>query len=215
MILMNTIVLALDRYPLSVSEQKRYSDINTVLTWLFFVELIIKVIGLGPKAYILDRFNIFDALITLLTIADNIITLSPVNSSLSGNQAISGLRAVRLFRIFKLARQLRGFQIMIQKIAMSLKDIVNFSILLFLFLFTFSLIGLEVFCERVKFDNNGNVDLVNGSSPRENFDDFLHAFTAVFIILIGDNWNNIMYLYVLALNEGAAFFFIALQIFGN
>jgi len=44
---------------------------------------------------------------------------------------------------------------------------------------------------------------------------FFHAFTAVFIVLIGENWNNIMYSYVLALNQGVSFFFIAIQIFGN
>jgi len=81
----NTTVLVLDRYPLSVSLEQTYNIINTVLTWLFFGELVMKVIGLGPKVYVVDRFNIFDALITLLTITENIITLSPVNTSISSN----------------------------------------------------------------------------------------------------------------------------------
>lgn len=76
---------------------------------------------------------------------------------------------------------------------MSLKDIANFSILLFLFLFTFTLLGMEIFSFKVKFDAEGNLDLVNGISPRENFDTFLHAFTTIFIILIGDDWNAVMY----------------------
>ena len=41
---------------------------------------------------------------------------------------------------------------MIEKIAMSLKDIANFSVLLFLFLFTFTLLGLELFANKVKFN---------------------------------------------------------------
>ncbi len=63
---------------------------------------------------------------------------------------------------------------------MSLKDIGNFSVLLFLFLFTFTLLGLEMFSFAVKFDKDGNIDLVNGTSPRENFDDFLTAFITIF-----------------------------------
>jgi len=44
---------------------------------------------------------------------------------------------------------------MIEKISVSIKDIVNFSVLLFLFLFTFTLLGLELFANRVKFNEEG------------------------------------------------------------
>jgi len=83
---------------------------------------------------------------------------------------------------------MKSFQIMIDKISKSLKDIANFSVLLFLFLFTFTLLGLELFSNKVKFDASGEVDLVNGTSPRPNFDDFVQGFTAIFIVMIGDNW---------------------------
>lgn len=62
---------------------------------------------------------------------------------------------------------------MIEKIAISLNDIISFSILLFLFLFTFTLLGLELFSNQIKFDAIGNVDIDNGTSPRPNFDDFI------------------------------------------
>lgn len=75
-----------------------------ILTWLFFGEMIIKLWGLGPKLYVKDKFNIFDSFITCLTIAENIIDLLGSDSSVSSGGAISGFRAIRLFRIFKLAR---------------------------------------------------------------------------------------------------------------
>jgi len=49
---------------------------------------------------------------------------------------------------------------------MSLKDIGNFSVLLFLFLFTYTLLGMEIFSYNAKFDKDGNLDLANGQSPR-------------------------------------------------
>lgn len=104
LIVLNTIVLALDRYPLEDEVDEQYDMINMVLTWLFFVEMIIKIIGLGPKLYLKDKFNIFDAIITLLTIAENIVYLANIDVAVTSNGAISGFRAVRLFRIFKLAR---------------------------------------------------------------------------------------------------------------
>jgi len=55
---------------------------------------------------------------------------------------------------------------MLQKIAMSLKDIGNFSVLLFLFLFTYTLLGMEIFSYKALFDKEGNLDLEKGQSPR-------------------------------------------------
>ena len=104
LILINTLVLVLDRYPIDYEEAENYNHINTVLTWLFFVEMVIKLIGLGPKLYVKDKFNLFDAFITCLTTAENLIDIASVDSSVSSGGAISGFRAVRLFRIFKLAR---------------------------------------------------------------------------------------------------------------
>jgi hypothetical protein len=38
---------------------------------------------------------------------------------------------------------------------------------------------------------------------------------AVFVIIVGDDWNSIMYDYVRATNYATIFFFIFLTIFGN
>jgi Ion transport protein len=51
---------------------------------------------------------------------------------------------------------------MLVKIYNSIGAIGNFSILLFLFLFTYTLFGLELYANKIKFDNSGNPDLENG-----------------------------------------------------
>ncbi len=161
LIIINTIVLALDSYPIDLQKDIIYNRINTALTWLFFSEMTIKMTALGPKAYARDRYNIFDAVVVVLTVAENIIDLSISDDNFTYRGAVLGFRSVRILRIFKLARNLRSFIIMIEKVTVSLKDIANFSVLLFLFLFTFTLLGLELFAHKVKFDEDGNVDLVN------------------------------------------------------
>jgi hypothetical protein len=182
---------------------------------MFLGEMVMKLIGLGVATYVKDRFNIFDAFIVILTIAENIIDLTLSDDQFSQKGAISGFRAIRLFRIFKVARNMRSFQNMIEKIAMSLKDIANFSVLLFLFLFTFTLLGLELFANKVKFDDEGYVDLVNGTSPRPNFDDFFKAFITIFLVMIGDDWPATMHKHMIAVGDTSAAFFIILQIFGK
>jgi len=74
---------------------------------------------------------------------------------------------------------------MLIKIGNTFKEIGNFTVLLFLFIFTYSVLGMELFCEKVKFNEDGDYDLA-GESPRANFDNFLNAFTTIFIVLVGD-----------------------------
>jgi hypothetical protein len=63
--------------------------------------MIIKLIWLGPKNYIYDPYNIFDALVVTISIID--VTLSYSNVT-SGKGAVSSFRAFRLVRVFKLAK---------------------------------------------------------------------------------------------------------------
>ena len=99
---------------------------------------------------------------------------------------------------------------MLNKISLSLQDIGNFSVLLFLFLFTATLLGLEMFSNKLKFDDDGYLDLANGTSPRTNFDTFLHGFLTIYIVLIGDNWNSVMYDFWRGIGSWSAVFFILL-----
>ena len=63
--------------------------------------MILKLIGYGFRYYIKDRFNIFDAIIVILSVVD--VALSFTSSNLGGG-AISAFRAFRLLRVFKLAK---------------------------------------------------------------------------------------------------------------
>ena len=117
---------------------------------------------------------------------------------------------------------------------MSLKDIGYFSVLLFLFMFIISLLGMELFAHECKFDVKDqliqNVTLAynNGQTmvtPRNNFDNISTALITVFIIIIGEDWPNVMYNYVRVYdmgpdNSGAAgwaisLFFIFVYSVGN
>ena len=68
------------------------------------MEMIIKVIGLGPNTYIKDPYNIFDAIIVTLSIIDVFVSATLPNDVKMGKGAISVFRAFRLLRVFKLAK---------------------------------------------------------------------------------------------------------------
>ena len=87
--------------------------------------------------------------------------------------AISAFRGFRLFRVFKLARSWKKFRDLIFKIIKTLGDVSTFSVLLVLFMFTYTLLGMELFAFKVAYDVNGNIDLTGGEAPRANFNSFL------------------------------------------
>ena len=62
---------------------------------------------------------------------------------------------------------------LIESVYVTLKSIGPVSILKSIFIFIFSLLGMNLFAGELKFDKNGNVDKHQGKSPRSNFDNFL------------------------------------------
>lgn len=106
---------------------------------------------------------------------------------------------------------------MLIKIGRTFKDISNFSVLLFLFMFAYSILGMELFANKVKFDDDDKPSLTSPSatSPRSNFDNLLNSMTSIFIILVGDDWQEIMYDHVRATSDVSMIFFIMLVTFGN
>ena len=72
-ILINTIVLSLDRFPISESESSIYDQVNTVSTFVFIAEMLIKMIGLGLKTYLLDGMNLFDCVVCIVSLIEFIL----------------------------------------------------------------------------------------------------------------------------------------------
>jgi hypothetical protein len=108
LIIANTLVLALDRYGISKEEKDILGIFNDFFTWAFVAEMVIKLTGLGFKEYAKDSFNIFDAVVVILSLVEVVMEHSGIGDSAGG--AFSALRAVRLLRVFKLARSWKTFR---------------------------------------------------------------------------------------------------------
>lgn len=104
------------------------------------------MIGLGINNYMHDKFNLFDAVVVSLSLIDWCLTqlLSKDQKKAIGS-SMQALRALRLLRVIKLARRWTALQDIISKAVASLKDIFNFGVLLFLFMYIFALLGMELF----------------------------------------------------------------------
>ena len=80
-------------------EASIYNLINFAFTWVFLAESIIKLIGLGFKGFVRDRYNIFDSIIVFVCVAVEIYDLSSGNHN---KRSIATFRVFRLFRTIKL-----------------------------------------------------------------------------------------------------------------
>lgn len=74
-------------------------------------------------------------------------------------------------------------------ISKSLVDISSFSVLLFLLMFIYILLGMELFS--IKMDDE-NSPTSKAKIPRNNFNTFFSSFIVVFTILTGENWDETM-----------------------
>jgi hypothetical protein len=114
--------------------------------------------------------------------------------------------------------------------AKSVKDISTFSILLLISMTIFTLLGLELYAYKIQFLDHELTrpkslgdSKSKGYSPRLNFDTAVNSFITIFTVIVGDDWNAIMYSHyrVLVASKlyGEAYFtlgfFIFLFIVGN
>ena len=75
-IILNTVVLAMDKYDNSALAFEILDNINLSFYVVFLFEMICKLIAFGVKLYIQDRFNIFDAIIVIISTIDVLMTYS-------------------------------------------------------------------------------------------------------------------------------------------
>lgn len=217
-------MLSLDKYPIEIDYVLLLEDLNDVLSYIFFFEMLLKLIGLGFKAYASDSFNVFDCCVVMIWVVEKILHYG--NVKFEGGGAISALRAVRLLRVFKLARSWVSFRILLGKITETVKDISTFSVLLALFMFIFLLLGMELFAYKIFFNNDDKERIVEidieynpieeiAAAPRVNFNDPWYGFITIFIIFIGEDWNSAMYDHVRGTSSWSIIFFVLIFIAGN
>jgi hypothetical protein len=165
---------------------------NLILTGAFTIEMLLKMIAYGLKKYFSEAFNTFDAVIVVLSIVE--ITTNYIQTSDGeggGGAAIIGVfRIFRVFRVFKLARSWKSFYKILMTLQATLKSIFPLAIVLVLFIFIFSLLGMQFFGGKFNASMRNNFDAIN---PIDGSSGSYGAFVTVFQILTGENWNEIMY----------------------
>lgn len=208
----NMVVLSADRFPIDLNELRVWDSINTAFFVVFWVEMIVMIIATKIKEYVWDKYNVLDAIINFLGIIEIGLTYSNLRSEYSVNVVIV---IIRLSRITKLIGKWQFLEEMLTLFLYSLIDVADFALLMVLFMFVYSLIGMELFANIVKFNNNDQIDLINGISQRVNFDNLGYSMLSLFTLTVGDNWNQYFYEYTRINSPASVFYFITTGIIFN
>ena len=223
LILINTVVLALEEYPIDETRVYVLDVVNFVLNYLFLGEMILKLSALGCRIYVKDFFNLFDGIIVVISMVESI--LAPPNfvveifekmglvggaggAGLSGFSVFRTLRIFRVFRVMKLAQKWKALQNLLLTTVKAIVSSFYFMMLLFTFIFIYGLVGTQLFANKLTFDSlyEKKIDLISlttssppeaglvtGYRPRSNFDNLFNSLVVVFQVLSGENWNMVFY----------------------
>ena len=99
-VVLNTLILAIDHYGIDPNTESLFNTFNLIFTIIFWVEMVLKLVGLGVKRYLQDTMNYLDGSVVILSMVELIF--------LSGSGgALTAFRAVRIFRTFRVIRYLK------------------------------------------------------------------------------------------------------------
>jgi hypothetical protein len=167
----NTVTMALDKYGMSPAEVKFEANTNSFFTYLFIVEMTMKLIGLGVRRYVREPMNNLDGTIVLFSMVEIALTLGGNGGEqVRVLRTLRTLRTTRVLRIARVLRSLKSMQVIIAVVRRSFFQFIYIAMLLFVCCFIFALLGKTLFGAKFNYD----------PKPRGNFDSYNIAFITVF-----------------------------------
>ena len=106
--------------------------------------------------------------------------------------------------MLKLARSLSGLRQIIETVLASISQIMNLFMILFLVMFIFALLGMEMFRGQYTEDK-GFAPMVKSyggalappgavvPEPYVHFDNFYFSMVTIFVVISGENWNDVYF----------------------
>ena len=186
-ILLNIVSMGMAYEGMSPGYETALKYVNYFFSAVFFIEAVLKHIGLGFTRYWNNGWNRFDAFVVLASGAD--IIMDFMQKSLTKARRVAPqlarvLRVLRVSRLFKLVKSLKELQKIINVVMYSFPKLLNVGTLLFLVYFIYSVLGVYIFA-----------DIKAGKviDTTVNFYTFSSALITLFRCSTGENWHLIMF----------------------
>ena len=203
-ILLNTAAMAIEHHGMDPTLKDVLQYIDYVLFGAFSIELVLKHLGLGLWGYWSVGFNVLDGFTVMISVLEV--------ASGGESSGFSALRTFRLLRILRSMKLLKQFKELARLMSMVLRGFIalkDFMLLMMLFIFIFSLLGMNLFGGSAEFDSD------HTWAYRKNFNSIWEAAYTVFEILTGANWFVIMWNGMRDQGTWAAIYFVLWTVIGN
>ena len=177
---------------------------NVGFTYIFILELVVKVIAYTPQGYFEEPWNRFD----FVTVAASIPSLVGIQTG------GSVFRVLKIGRMFKLIQGAKGLRALFNTFLQSLPAMANVGSLLFLLMFVFSVLGMNLF---------GELPDGEALTANANFRNFGMGLLTLFRVFTMDSWSALMTetmacdprALTCGLNVAPPLFFIAFLLLGS
>ncbi|KAH3844387.1 hypothetical protein DPMN_086645 [Dreissena polymorpha] len=178
---------------------------------LFYLEIGLKVYTYGPFKYFKRPRNWFDVIITVLCsmflVLDTVIQSDHYNENIF-KETTQAFNIIRIFRILRLLFRIKRFKTIINTLMNVSLSILVYCVIVFIFVYIFNVIGMELFKGRIQSENNEpenksenlfcgtkeleNSEFASASYCDLNFNDFISSTFVLATMLFENNWHRIL-----------------------
>lgn len=182
MIVINTVILAIHLETAPKSYISLLNNFELGFQSFYIVEAIIKIFGLGFKAYWYNSWNRFDFFLTIFSFIDVVLWTEELTALISNFQSI--IKIMRILRFLRLLKFFKGPLKLLETLLFTLPPLINVGALLVLIIFIYAVLGVFM------FSNITHGDIIDDF---DNFTNLGFAMWTMFKVLSGDEWYFIMF----------------------
>uniref|UniRef100_A0A8D0AD05 Sodium channel protein type 4 subunit alpha B-like n=1 Tax=Sander lucioperca TaxID=283035 RepID=A0A8D0AD05_SANLU len=175
LIVLSAVFMALDHYPMTEEFAQTLGEANLVFSAIFAAEMVLKLVAMDPYGYFQVGWNIFDSILVVMSLLQLFF---------------SDVYLFLILRLLRLARWWPSLHMLMKIVWRSLSALRYLTLLLFITLFLFSVVGMEMFHNGYLY-NRCRISL-DCHLPRRHIADFYHAVLVV-IQAMGGRWVDIMW----------------------
>ena len=223
-ILANCLVLLVDTLiytnPGEADTADRFKYESAVFLPIYFIEFVLHFIGLGPLYYFSHGWHLFDF---------GILFFSSIFAILDLN--LTFIIVLRTFRLLRVLKAKESFRRIFSILTLSIPKLMRFVVSLGIAFYVYAIIGMCFFADRLRdcsFAKDGlpkffpacgveydyQKDPPSGLYSIVNFDDIVHSFITLFVLMIINNWQVVAQGYVAITNTKLTYlFFIFFYLF--
>ncbi|CAH1802030.1 unnamed protein product [Owenia fusiformis] len=212
-ILAETIDISVD--PDIKAQDYKISWYTLIFVAIYVVEMILKILGLGPKDYFTSGWNLFDFFVTMAALVGILGKL--FNKNL---YYIVILRPFRLLRLFKMKARYRD---VLGTLFILLSQMMSLALAMILLYYFFAIVGMELFskydlrdcCKNTSVEDNYRYDnnsVFQGYYYLNNFENVLISGVTLFELTVVNNWYIIMEGYATVATSWSRIYFMLFYI---